>query len=449
MHGKSGSRDNARTESLVTAARGPTPVAAGETDQQLLERVEQESPQPGGRRAPEPGGRYAPPELGCSLDRDEVLRTVAETMVETLPAPVCLVILFGDDEAPTFQVQAAYAPGIHAMEAATSLTPHSLVGRAIASGRAAWTEDGAEPPRLVPRDAGARLPIRSGIAAPLSVDGEVTGVLVAYHSTPRAYGPREAELLATLAARAGAALRNCALYERQREIADTLQRSFAPSLPGTIAGVEVGHTCLPHTGQAGGDFYDLAPLPDGRLAILVGDVSGSGVRAAVHTAMGKYMARAFAFEAHPPGVVLRQLNDAMCAHGTGDCFLTLFAGELHPGGRLRYANGAHPSPILRRARGSLSLLGTTGTVVGLLPEQQYTERQVQLEPGDTLLLYTDGVIEAARRGELFGPARLQAVLRQWNGGHPQELVDHLLDAVRRFTGGHLADDAAALALRFG
>lgn len=385
--------------------------------------------------------------LGSSLEVDETLQTVAEMTVEMLHARICLVLSFRDDTHLLRVCAASTGTGIP-VQAAVGLDEESLAARAIQSGLPTWVEDGVEPPRLAPRNLSEYFAVRAGIAVPIRDGARVTGVILAYHLQPRRYSADEVQLLVALAAQANAALHNSALYEHQRAIAETVQRSLLPRLPATISGLEFGHAYLPRSDRVGGDYYDLAPFPDGRCGIVVGDVSGSGLAAAIHTAMGKYMLRAYAIDHEEPGTVLRKINDAICAYSNSEVFLTLFYGVLYPGGRLRYANAAHPYPILRRANGTGPvLLETTGTVVGIIPEQTYQDREIHVEPGDILLLYTDGITEAMREGEMFGTERLKAAVRHWEGTHPQHLVDHVVRSVRGFLGGQPHDDIAVLAIR--
>ncbi|MBI3944990.1 MAG: SpoIIE family protein phosphatase [Armatimonadetes bacterium] len=386
--------------------------------------------------------------LGGSLEVEETLQTVAEMSIEMLRAQVCLVLSIREEN-QMLLVRAACTDTGAAIEASVALNEESLAARAIESGLPAWVEEGVEPPRLHPRALNEQFPIAAGIAVPIRDGARVTGLILAYHSQPRVYTSDEVQLLATLANQANAVLRSSAICEHQRAIAETIQRSLLPHLPETVTGAEFGHAYFPRRDRVGGDYYDLTPLSDGRCGIVVGDVCGSGLQAAIHTAMGKYMLRAFAYEYADPGRVLRRMNDAICAQSRSEVFLTIFYGVLHPSGLLAYANAAHPYPILRRAgRGGTVLLETTGTVVGVIPEQDYQEREIQVNRGDVLLLYTDGIIEAGRHGDLFGLERLQAAVRAWDGTHPQELVDHVMRCVREFCAGQPQDDIALLAMKF-
>ncbi len=380
-------------------------------------------------------------------DDRPTLQMVAEMTAEMLAAQLCLVLTF-QEESHILKVRAASTGDGARVEASVDLSGDSLAARAIERGRPAWVTQGIEPPRLFPRELNARLSPQSGIAVPIREGARVTGVILVYHGEPRAYSPDEVQVLTALAAQASAAIRNCALYEHQRAIAETIRRSLVPRLPASLEGMALGHAYLPRRDHIGGDYFDMIPLAGGRYGIVVGDVSGSGLPAAVHTAMGKYMLRAFASESPSPGTVLRKLNDAICSQSQSEVFLTVFYAVLDPSGRLVYANGAHPHPIIRRAaRGALSTLDTTGTVVGIIPEQTYRDRETRLHRGDVLLLHTDGVTDAESRGQRYGWERLQACARRWQGDRPQGLVDTILASVREFTGGSLQDDVALLAIK--
>lgn len=389
----------------------------------------------------------APPHTTGSPHLEKTLQTIASLAVEMLHASLCLVLSFREESPTLWGIAASGRDGLP-LNAAVTLSPGSLAARAIASGSPAWVRSGVDPPRLASPALTACAAVQAGVAAPILEETRVIGVILAYHEYEQNYTDEEVLVLTALAAQAGSALRNATHYEQQRELVETMQRALTPQLPASVGAMEFGCAYLPRQDRVGGDFYDFIAFGDGRFGILIGDVSGSGLRAAMHTAMGRYMLRAFAYECNSPAAVLGKLNEAICTQSQSDLFFTLFYGVLHPSGVLVYANGAHPYPILHRAGGSvLEQLDTTGTVVGILPEQRYQERQVLLHPGDTLLLYTDGITEATGRREYFGMERLCTAVRHWRGEHPQELVDSLVSTIRAFTAGQTQDDIALFALK--
>jgi sigma-B regulation protein RsbU (phosphoserine phosphatase) len=203
--------------------------------------------------------------------------------------------------------------------------------------------------------------------------------------------------------------------------------------------------------QLAGDFYDVLELPDGRLGVLIADVSGKGVPAAFFMGISRTVLRSAAREGQSPGTCLALANDALCRTNPMDLFVTVFYGILNPrDGTFFYANGGHTSPLLVRdgAGAPVPLEGTGSFVLGGLEGIPYPERSVQLEPGDAVLLYTDGVTEAQNAaGEAFAEARLIRAAGETRGLDPGAMATHVTEAVRAFTGSAApADDLTCLVL---
>ncbi len=203
--------------------------------------------------------------------------------------------------------------------------------------------------------------------------------------------------------------------------------------------------------EVGGDFYDVFELSDGRLALVMGDVSGKGLPAAVHTAMAKYMLRAYAHEDPEPGHVLERLNRVMCDCTPDEVFITVFYGVLDPGTRvLTYANGGHDEPLLQsRSPGGSIALDVTGRAIGAFPGSCYSQRTLELAPGDVLLIYTDGITDARNEGRFFGRDGLSEVLAANAEGSEEFIVGAVLAAASDVAAGQLHDDAAVVVVKAG
>ena len=229
------------------------------------------------------------------------------------------------------------------------------------------------------------------------------------------------------------------LLDQQTELNTTLQQGLRPASLPAVPGLELAARSIPAArgGQLSGDFYDVHRAGEQRWAFVLGDVSGKGVHAAVVTSLARYTVRTLSAQPWPPRDVLRQLNQALRA-GTEDPerFCTVAYGQVasrpEGGVRLVLALGGHPQPLLRRADGSVTPVGRVGTVLGLLPQVEIHEALVELDPGDTLLIYTDGVTEARLGDELFGDQRLADALAEATGG-ADETADAVLAAVQGFT----------------
>ena len=239
--------------------------------------------------------------------------------------------------------------------------------------------------------------------------------------------------------------------EEELGIAHALQGAILPKTMPRHAAYS-GHALMTPARELGGDFYDFFVLPDGRLGVVMADVSGKGVAAAFFMAIARTVTRAAAQDCDRPGDCMRQVNDAICAQNPHDLFVTLFYGILDPvTGRLGYANAGHNAPFLMRPDGAIETLPMTGGVaIGVMPGLPYDENDLVLESGDTLFLYTDGISEAMNaEGEQFEEARVETALA---GGHERPVdavIENVTIAVRAFVGeAPQSDDITCMVLRY-
>jgi serine phosphatase RsbU (regulator of sigma subunit) len=217
-----------------------------------------------------------------------------------------------------------------------------------------------------------------------------------------------------------------------------------------VAGLELGHDYRParQRERVGGDFYDVVPLSADRLAFAIGDVSGKGLEAALYTAMAKNMWRAFLAEDSAPGPLMERLNSALLRYMDTDYFVTMVIGVLdRRTGALQYAIAGHPSPLVRRGGDGCEPLEGGGMVLGALPGLRYETEETILGVGDLLLLYTDGMSELRRDGEMLEVEGMRAWLSDCPADVPQELVQALYARAQEWSRGALHDDIALLALR--
>ena len=239
--------------------------------------------------------------------------------------------------------------------------------------------------------------------------------------------------------------------ESELKIAHALQGAILPkTLPENPT--YSGHALMTPAREMGGDFYDFFTLDDGRLSVVMADVSGKGVPAAFFMAIARTVMRASAARHATPGPCLQEVNDAICEQNPQDLFVTLFYGILDPDtGEFVYANAGHNPPFLVRNPGSVSALPMTGGMaVGVMPGLPYDEDAVTLAPGDTMFLYTDGITEAMNIDqEEFTEARLETALAD---GHelPVDIVlTNVTSAVVKFVGeAEQSDDITCIVLRY-
>jgi len=236
------------------------------------------------------------------------------------------------------------------------------------------------------------------------------------------------------------------LYRRQLSIAETLQQALT-HVPSEVGPIRIGHVYRSATEAArvGGDFYDVFPVKQGKLAVLIGDVSGHGIEAARQAGLTKDVIHAFVHQTERPREVLGRTNTLLVEEAFSG-FVTVFLGILDPQkGVLRYACAGHPEPLVRRSSGEIQVLHSGSPPLGVYPEASWKAGEIAVEVGDLLLLYTDGVIEARHAGHFFGEKRLQALLKRKRISI-ERLPQLILDRVLAFSEGQLQDDLAVLAL---
>jgi anti-sigma regulatory factor (Ser/Thr protein kinase)/putative methionine-R-sulfoxide reductase with GAF domain len=289
--------------------------------------------------------------------------------------------------------------------------------------------------------------IRSLLGVPMLVEGGVVGVLHVGTITPRVFTNQDAALLQLAAARAAPAIERARLFEaldREHRGAVALQRSLLPDRLPDLVGIETAARYLPARDEVGGDWYDVVDLPGGSVGLAIGDVAGHGLRAAALMGQLRTGLRAYALEGRAPGETLKLL-DRLLQTLSGHGMATAGYAIVDPAtGALRYASAGHPPPVVVRQGERASLMAAgTAPPLGTLPFAVYHEVEATLEPGDTILLYTDGLVERRREPLTKGLERLRelAAVTASAEGLCQRVTDHLVPP----TGGD--DDIAVVALR--
>jgi serine phosphatase RsbU (regulator of sigma subunit) len=289
----------------------------------------------------------------------------------------------------------------------------------------------------------------SAAVVPIAAKGELLAEVTIISLDPA--DPIGAEVLTTarsLAQQAALALENARLHEQLRHFAETMRRSLLPQEPPSVPGLDVGHRYESAAQvEVGGDVFDFLELPDGRLAVVLGDVTGHGIDAAADMAMGKFVFRSLARRHAEPPDFLAHANDVVFAEIAGGAFITMAYLTADSHGRIACASAGHPRPRLLHADGSVEELRCRGLALGIAEGQEYDQVQLELGPGDAVFVYTDGLVEARRDGELYGIERLDTALASARGLGAQELADALVADCRAFSGGELVDDCAIVVIR--
>jgi GAF domain-containing protein len=294
-----------------------------------------------------------------------------------------------------------------------------------------------------------RFGVRSVLAVPIIVRDETISVLFFnYHSKSASFSEAQIEFARKLGSTIGLAYENARLYELEHHIAETLQATLLV-MPPAVAGVEFDYLYESATEAArvGGDFLDVFEVQPHVIGLLVGDVSGKGVRATSLMVLTKNIIKALAFRGFSPAEVLDRTNDVVLRESEPERFVALFFGLLDvKSGHLEYVRAGLPAAVLLCNDGEVQPLETTGPVIGALEHVAYEHHEASMTPGDLLLLCTDGITEARDSGgALFGRTRLLEAVRKAEA--PGAIPGAVFDAVAGFTGGTFSDDMALLTLR--
>ncbi|WP_406094953.1 SpoIIE family protein phosphatase [Streptomyces sp. NBC_01013] len=301
---------------------------------------------------------------------------------------------------------------------------------------------------------------------PLIVAGRTMGTWMAGFRHPVTFSPDERSVLTTVARMLAQALARAGVAETERELSLGLQRSMMPSLGPDIPGMTVAARYIPTGGglQVGGDWYDMIPLPNGRIALVIGDVQGHDVRAAGLMGQLRIALRAYASEGHRPDAVLSRASRFLSGlteayeegEQTGARFATCLYAEADPEtGILEIARAGHPDPVVMTGDGTAVIRQTQGGLpLGIESDADYPTTRITLEAGETIMLCTDGLIETGGHDLATGWVRLRPILER-HTDDLEKLADELVQAVHgpasHYTTGPLADrredDIAVLLLR--
>ncbi len=289
---------------------------------------------------------------------------------------------------------------------------------------------------------------RSLLVLPLIVRGYTIGVLsFRYHSRRVSFSPAQIDFASKLASSVSLALQNARLYEQEHRIATILQQHLIQPLP-EVEGLDVGivYGSAYEAELVGGDLYDIFEVGASQVAVFVGDVSGKGIRAAGLTETIRSAVRTLAYVDPSPAFVFNRLNQSLIRQLPENYFATGVLLVIDTSTRdMRISTAGHPPPVIYGNECSVARVAP-GPLLGVFPAT-YRESYVHLEADQTIILYTDGLIEARHGKRLFGQQRLLTACRRSESQDPQAMTDHLLEEAKEFARGRLTDDIAIVALR--
>ena len=387
-------------------------------------------------------------DLAAAVDLAEVAEIVVGELSASLGAVAGWLSLL-DDSGRTLELVAShgYSPDFVERYRRIPLDAPMAAAEVVREGSSTWLERAGAELEYPELQEATEATDGDGLAiVPLRSAGKSFGFVALRFREARTFSDAERTLVQTLADQSAQSVERARLYDREHRIALTLQQSVLPDDLPVLESVQLAGRYFPgaREGQVGGDWYDVIELPGGGVAAVVGDVVGKGIAAASAMAQLRNALRAFAQEGYKPSTILNRVN--RLARSAGFSFATLLYLVLDPDtGHCRFASAGHLPPLVVRSNGSAWFIeGGRSLPIGVADDTTYRQATLLLEPGWTVMLFTDGLIE--RRGESLeqGFARLQDVARR-AGPEPELLLDAVVENM--LPSGALADDIALLAAR--
>lgn len=395
--------------------------------------------------------------LTSSLDLDEVLNTVLDEVIAATRAERAFLVLVDSNGSQTFR-------SARGLEQSPIDDPQSQVSlgvldRVLREGRPLLTSNAQSDDWLSERKSVMILGLRSVLCVPLQNKDVISGIIYVDNRVQSGiFTSDDLDLLNSIAASAAVAIENARLYqvaiekgrlERELQLAHEVQVNLLPVELPQYAGWEFAARWDPAY-EVAGDFYDLQTTSKDLVCAVVADVSDKGMAAALYMAMSRTIIRASVLQAKTLAEGIHQSNQLICQDSRAGMFVTLFYGQLNPKtGEFTYVNGGHNPPIHFSAKtGKLTRLTRTGMALGVEAETPYDQATITIEPEDFVLLYTDGVTEAFNlHNQPFGEKRLEELLLEHNHPTALELIDHIVDRVKQFSGREQpSDDLTIVAL---
>jgi sigma-B regulation protein RsbU (phosphoserine phosphatase) len=392
--------------------------------------------------------------FNSSLDLDEVLNRVMDEVIAATRAERGFVMLHEADGRLVFRV--ARGMDQDTIDDPQFQISRSVVERVAREGQPVLTSDAQSDDRFSMRRSVKVLGLRSILCVPLKTKDEVSGVVYVDNRLQAGiFTQDDLELLTAIASSAAIAIENARLYqvavekgrlERELQVAREVQASFLPRETPQVPGWEFVARWQPAR-EVAGDYYDFIPLDGEQLGLVIADVSDKGMPAALFMALTRSIVRASVGRAPSPADGISHANRLICADSTRGMFVTLFYALLNPPtGEITYVNAGHNPPLLCRAdQDQLTQLARTGMALGVVEDTPFEQHTLRLNPGDFVLLYTDGVTDATDAHlQDFGMERLQRVILDHRRAPAADVMAALEQAIGDFAGSTAPFDDMAM-----
>ena len=385
---------------------------------------------------------------------DETLNQVALLVFEAVSADRCLIML-RDQHNQELQIRVAQVRDKKGNLGEIRVS-RSIIEEVVGQGRSVLTSDAQHDPRFMSSTMTIQ-GIRSVLAVPLGVGEKIFGMIYADSPLSEArFSQDHLTVLTTLASVAAIRVENARLVEeqidrerleRELNLAREIQQRFQPASPPLVPGFELQGISFPCY-EIGGDYYDFIRREDGQLVIALGDVSGKGTSAALMMSSLHAAIHAQVSANHSLAEMISAVNRYLAETIPPNRFITLFCGVLDPEtGTLAFINAGHNPPLIVHAAGTMEQLGAGGMPLGIMPTAPYREGRTQLQPGDALVIYSDGVTETQNQaGEEFGPVRLYDVVTRNLDATASGMRDKIEAALTKFAQGTASVDDITLVI---
>jgi len=391
-----------------------------------------------------------------TTDLQKILDLTVQRVVEVMHVKACGIRLL-KEETGELVIAAVYNLSKEYQGKGAVMLRESVIDAAAFAGQTVYIEDAPNDPRLRYPDNARKEGIVSGLCVPMTYRGKTIGVMRVYTGVLAQFSDEEQQLCRSIASQAASAIINSRLHGAQRDTervrrqvdaAGQLQRRMLPAHPPNHPVLSFGCVYDPSL-ELGGDFYDFLELPEGRIGMSIADVVGKGLPAALLMASIRSSLRAHAAADGGIAATVSRVNEDTCRDTFVSEFATLVFGSFSADGRsFAYTNAGHPPPLLLRGDSFLELT-EGGTIVGVLSATRFDEAVVEFEPGDTLVLFTDGVTEAMDfDGRVYGTDRLRASISKHRDLDAQHLAHQIHWDVRRYAGlAEQADDITIVTVK--
>jgi GAF domain-containing protein len=382
-------------------------------------------------------------ELGRSLELGDVYRAIVEQAAVVSGASA---VLLTRQEPASRDLRVVESRGAsERMRNARFVVGEGMIGRVAETGEP-YVSLEADRDRFLPWVASEEN-IHSFAHVPLSIGPRLFGVLTVADEDPRACDPALLDRMTAFGRAAAGAIANALDFQRERRVALALTRGFIPGPLPELEGFEAGLVYSPSGHAAGGgDLFGLWRLPNGSVALLVGDVSGKGIEVAAISAMVRFFVEARTWDAGDPAAVMGQTNALLRRRLPGTTFVPIVMAVIDEG-RIRWCNAGHTPPVLLAANGDTRELRGTGLPLGVDEAAVYGTGEAPFGPGDVVFASTDGLTEARRDGRQFGDERLGALLAEHGRTLDPEALVTLMHREAEAWAPALDDDVVILALR--